>query len=83
MIERNPICVKCRVELTWVMDNVVVSCNGINDDLDFILIGTQYKCKKCGATIVSNFGERFSSVTYDQNYLKKLKDGAGESIELI
>ena len=82
-MKRNCICVKCRKELTWTMENIAIYRNLVNEDLEFVMIGTKFTCSKCGATIITDFGTRFASTDYDQNYLKKLKDGAGESIELI
>ena len=83
MTKRNAICATCKKELNWIMENVSVYRKMVNDDLEFIMIGTKYTCPKCGNTIITDFGERFSVINYDQKYLKKVKDGAGEAIELI
>lgn len=83
MTKRNAICAKCRKELNWVMDNVAIYRNSVNAELEFVMIGEKYKCAKCGATIITDFGEKFLSTNYDQKYLKQLKAKAGECIEII
>ena len=83
MSTTNPVCIECKKPMTWTMNNVAIYRAGINDDLEFIIIGTQYRCSKCGATIVTDFGERFASVEYSQKELKKIKHAAGECVEII
>ena len=81
-----PVCMKCKTEMEWIMNNsavyTVVEGLGHDNKLDHVEVGEKYKCKKCGATVITDIPEKFRACDYDQKFLKALLSKTGEYVKI-
>jgi len=84
-----PVCVKCGREMRCAKNEVVVyhpfeSNTGVEDAIDFAVIGDKFKCPGCGIEIVVNFGKQIPAVMPDpQEHLQKIVDAADETVKIL
>lgn len=85
----RPICAKCGIEMECARNEVAVwhpvkHVNFIVDEvIDFVILGDRYECSKCGANIVTGFGEMVTAANKDQEHLRRVRDGMEEQIRIL
>ena len=84
----SPVCAKCKLEMECVRNDVAVwhpwePANLFSGEIDFVVVGDRYKCPKCGASIITGFGEMLTAVHNDQESLRCLRDVMEEKVKIM
>ena len=80
----RPVCAKCHIEMSCARNDspVVHYMNNIQSNgIDYVQYGDRYICKKCGADIVTGFGNKMLGL--DLTTASNFSDMVRTSVDLV
>lgn len=88
MGKMEPVCVKCRQEMTCIKNEVIVwhptepVVGNPIEDIDFVVEGDLYRCPICGYEIVTGFGGIRMACYLSQQAMKDLIESAPAAFDI-